>query len=193
MKDPESCLEEPLEEVSCRICLEPGGNMLQPCDCSGSSANIHKDCLVKWLKMSKRTSCEICLYEYLIVQKDPPKECRGFFSDEFEIEKMVIFVGFCCMIPICPLAYYIGLTVLDIYFIANTIWVASVVSVLRRVRIMPTLTFWKFCLTISCIIVSFQSAIWDLVIFDCGLLIVLILITFACLCQNSDINSGGTQ
>jgi len=193
MNDPDSSLEEPLDstasgEAACRICLEPGGEMLQPCDCSGSAANVHKDCLVKWLKISKRTSCEICLFEYLIVEKQPEKECVGFFSDDFEVEKMVIFTGFCCFIPICPLAYYIGLTVIDIYFTANVIWVISTLAVIQRVRILPTLTFWKFCLTVSCMIVSFQSQHWDLIIFDCGLLIVFILTTFACLCKNSDIN-----
>ena len=193
MTDPESSLEEPLdgtapEEAACRICLEPGGEMLQPCDCSGSAANVHKDCLVKWLKISKRTSCEICLFEYLMVEKQPEKECLGFFSEEFEIEKMVIFTGFCCFIPICPFAYYTGLTVIDVYFTANVLWVISMLTVIQRVRIMPTLTFWKLCLTIGCIIVSFQSHYWDLVIFDCGLLIFFILVTFACLCQNSDIN-----
>ena len=196
MKNSESSLGAPLEALeaaACRICLETGGEMIQPCDCSGSAALVHKDCLVKWLKISKRTSCEICLFEYLIVEKDPPKECKGFFSDDFDMEKMVIFSGFCCMIPICPFGYYMGLTVVDIYFTANVLWVISILMVMRRVRIMPTLTFWKFCLTFGCLIVSFESDVWDLVIFDCGLLIFFILVTFACLCQNSDINSDAMQ
>ena len=67
-----SVLEQPLEEQpTCRICLEPG-DLIQPCDCKGSSAYVHKECLDRWLKTSKRTNCEICLFEYEIEEEKAP-------------------------------------------------------------------------------------------------------------------------
>ena len=49
--------------ATCRICLE-GGEMIQPCKCSGTAANVHPECLRHWLEVSGRTSCEICKYKY---------------------------------------------------------------------------------------------------------------------------------
>lgn len=72
--DPTRCTivnesREPLESHSiylhsahtmgtCRICLEEGGHTF--CKCSGTSALVHEECLLKWLHVSKRKRCEIC-------------------------------------------------------------------------------------------------------------------------------------
>ena len=199
MKESTVLEDEPLEPLepldglaACRICLEPGGDMLQPCDCSGSAANVHKECLVKWLEISKRTSCEICLFEYIIVVQDPlvPDLC---FSDQLDINKLVIFVGLCCMTSISPLLYYTGLNEVDIYFSANTLWILAILCVLRRVKIMQTLTFWKICLTAGGSIVAFQSQYYEVNIFDWGLCLLFAFVTLVCICRNSDINSDTTQ
>lgn len=38
--------------------------MLTVCQCSGSSKYVHKECIDKWINMSSRTHCELCLAPY---------------------------------------------------------------------------------------------------------------------------------
>ena len=51
--------------MTCRICLDEG-ELISPCLCTGTSAYVHEQCLLKWLNMSGRTDCEICKYEYRV-------------------------------------------------------------------------------------------------------------------------------
>lgn len=51
----------------CRICLEEGGNHF--CDCKGSCALVHTACLQKWIDVSHRDTCEICLTKYKFPKK----------------------------------------------------------------------------------------------------------------------------
>ena len=55
----------------CRICLEEGGRHF--CACTGTCALVHAECLQKWVDISHRSTCEICLAKYTF-----PKhfECR---------------------------------------------------------------------------------------------------------------------
>lgn len=51
------------ENVNCRVCLDrgdPSGYMCLPCNCAGSIAYIHPECLREWIKASGSVECEIC-------------------------------------------------------------------------------------------------------------------------------------
>ena len=48
--------------MTCRICLEPGGQTF--CRCKGTAGNVHQECLLKWLEVSRRDHCEICNYTF---------------------------------------------------------------------------------------------------------------------------------
>ena len=48
--------------MTCRICLEPGGQTF--CKCKGTTGKVHQECLVKWLEGSHRDQCEICKYTF---------------------------------------------------------------------------------------------------------------------------------
>ncbi len=58
----------------CRICLdietEANKFVKNSCKCKGSVANIHYNCLQKWIEISGKTKCEICLsyYNYISEQ-----------------------------------------------------------------------------------------------------------------------------
>jgi len=56
-----------VHEQTCRICYEPGG-VENLCNCSGSMRYVHEECLVKWLQVSGRRTCELCNVELKIVQ-----------------------------------------------------------------------------------------------------------------------------
>lgn len=51
----------------CRICFEEDGDLISPCNCSGSIEYMHPMCLKKWIKSSNSNKCEICNTVY-----DPP-------------------------------------------------------------------------------------------------------------------------
>ncbi|KAK4875716.1 hypothetical protein RN001_012138 [Aquatica leii] len=55
----------------CRICHggESIGNLLSPCQCKGSIALAHIQCLERWLKESATSHCELCRYHYTIVRQ----------------------------------------------------------------------------------------------------------------------------
>ena len=49
--------------VFCRICHDEG-DLLSPCNCSGSVGLVHLTCLEKWLSTTGSQSCELCQYEF---------------------------------------------------------------------------------------------------------------------------------
>ena len=55
------------EAESCRICLsnDSTGNMISPCDCTGSMKKVHRKCLNQWQKVKNLNGhCEICGYNF---------------------------------------------------------------------------------------------------------------------------------
>mmetsp|Transcript_34291 Transcript_34291/g.54943 ORF Transcript_34291/g.54943 Transcript_34291/m.54943 type:complete len:1183 (+) Transcript_34291:132-3680(+) len=54
------------ESALCRVCQcgEDVGPLFYPCKCKGSIRYIHEDCLVKWLRVSNKRACELCLTEF---------------------------------------------------------------------------------------------------------------------------------
>lgn len=71
----------------CRICLdeEDQKDLISPCNCSGSTKYIHRDCLENWratnINEDNYKRCEICHFEYEIEKQDLPfssKICKGF-------------------------------------------------------------------------------------------------------------------
>ncbi|GAB1599338.1 E3 ubiquitin-protein ligase MARCH6-like [Argonauta hians] len=63
----------------CRVCRSegtPDKPLYHPCVCTGSIKFIHQDCLVQWLKYSKKEYCELCKYRFAftpIYSPDMPK------------------------------------------------------------------------------------------------------------------------
>jgi len=54
------------EEALCRVCRcgEEAGSLFFPCRCSGSIRYVHEECLVEWLRVSQKRSCELCRAEF---------------------------------------------------------------------------------------------------------------------------------
>uniref|UniRef100_A0A1I8BDA0 RING-type E3 ubiquitin transferase n=1 Tax=Meloidogyne hapla TaxID=6305 RepID=A0A1I8BDA0_MELHA len=49
----------------CRVCRLTGNDTLyHPCLCTGSIKYIHQDCLLQWLKYSKKDVCELCNHKF---------------------------------------------------------------------------------------------------------------------------------
>jgi len=51
----------------CRICragAEANRPLYHPCACSGSIKYVHEDCLLKWIKHSQASQCELCKKQF---------------------------------------------------------------------------------------------------------------------------------
>jgi len=63
----------------CRVCRldgSPDRPLFHPCVCTGSIRYVHQECLVQWLKYSKKEFCELCKHRYSftpIYAPDMPK------------------------------------------------------------------------------------------------------------------------
>ncbi|KAK0425485.1 hypothetical protein QR680_009232 [Steinernema hermaphroditum] len=60
----------------CRVCRSEDGALFYPCMCTGSIKYVHQDCLMEWLKHSKKDVCELCHHKYSfqpIYRSDMPK------------------------------------------------------------------------------------------------------------------------
>ena len=180
MSDLEESLEEHLEEQpTCRICLEPG-ELIQPCNCKTSY--VHEECLLKWLNTSRRTNCEICLFEYNIKFEKVPKPPVLLFSDDPIFNRNIACLGVFGLMPIAPFAYYMGFNPLDIYYGINIIFLCLVFGYVRYVKIFPTLAYWKTSLTTGFTVVAVETGRYDHFFFDYGVSVLFALA--ACLCRN---------
>ena len=181
---------------TCRICMEPG-NLIQPCNCTGTAAHVHKECLETWLKTSNRTNCEICLFEYEIIRVRP-RSCscpRGLIFSEFpDIDHSIKIVGFFGMVPTPALAHYWGFTPLDIFFVSNLVWLVTSLNFMQRMRILPTITFWKYCSCLGSFSVSIVTRVWMYTFFDSVVGAFFLILTMMCLClRRSDVQIEETH
>ncbi|XP_042202844.1 E3 ubiquitin-protein ligase MARCH6 isoform X2 [Callorhinchus milii] len=58
---------ESTEEDICRVCRSEGTMdkpLYHPCVCTGSIKFIHQECLVQWLKHSRKEYCELCKHRF---------------------------------------------------------------------------------------------------------------------------------
>lgn len=95
----------------CRICLESQqfGELIEPCNCRGTMAKVHKGCLENWLSLQNSKSCEICsfVYEVEIVPNYPPIEMFRVWTKKELFRNIwfcIIFIGL-----IVPLQYQLVL------------------------------------------------------------------------------------
>jgi len=173
---------------TCRICLE-GGDLVSPCNCSGTSAFVHEECLVRWLRTSKRTNCEICLYEYEIVEVRR-KKCRCCprveLSGSSQTSSTVKFIGFFGLFPSYPLAYYSDFTVTDAYFGMNITWAVLVMSFMYKINTLSTMVFWKLCICAGATIACFLwGRGWDVILYDYSVLFLISTFTYVYLVLDS--------
>ena len=57
--------------MSCRICFESQEPLYSPCRCDGSIKYIHEECLLKWVLVTDRSTCELCKERYTFDYNQP--------------------------------------------------------------------------------------------------------------------------
>lgn len=66
----------------CRVCrISDGGKLYHPCLCTGSIKFVHQECLLQWLKYSKKDVCELCNHKFSfkpVYREDMPERLPIF-------------------------------------------------------------------------------------------------------------------
>ncbi|KAK2853384.1 hypothetical protein Q5P01_006045 [Channa striata] len=107
------CGERPVipdsEELFCRICHEgkASGELLSPCECSGSLAMVHRACLEHWLTASNSNHCELCHHQFAL-ERLPKPLTEWLCSPSMRQQRRTLFGDALCFLFITPLASLSG-------------------------------------------------------------------------------------
>jgi hypothetical protein len=87
----------------CRVCRMSGdGTLYFPCKCAGSIKYVHQECLLQWLKYSKKEVCELCNHKFTfqpVYSEDMPEKLpmTEIAKGELNMKKRVIARNFRCI------------------------------------------------------------------------------------------------
>ncbi|XP_047437633.1 E3 ubiquitin-protein ligase MARCHF3 [Mugil cephalus] len=99
------CSEEPF----CRICHEDqtSGELLSPCECSGTLAMVHRTCLEQWLTASNSGHCELCHHQFAL-ERLPKPLTEWLCSPSMQQQRRTLCGDAACFLFITPLASLSG-------------------------------------------------------------------------------------
>eukprot|EP00325_Prymnesiales_sp_UTEX-LB-985_P025356 CAMPEP_0174733140 /NCGR_PEP_ID=MMETSP1094-20130205/60731_1 /TAXON_ID=156173 /ORGANISM="Chrysochromulina brevifilum, Strain UTEX LB 985" /LENGTH=359 /DNA_ID=CAMNT_0015935761 /DNA_START=35 /DNA_END=1114 /DNA_ORIENTATION=+ len=134
--------------VICRVCLEAESGddqLVQPCACSGTQANVHLSCLRRWQQsssnVSRRSICPVCKAAYLPAYQPKPREPeRGPLSWLID-DRLARFVGLFGLLVTCLCCSHSGVS-LTVGFIAISLMIA-------RGNLLQTLIGFRICLIVQ--------------------------------------------
>ena len=161
--------------MTCRICLDEG-DLIQPCDCTGTTAYVHEECLLKWLAVSDRKDCEICKFEYEIVEVIEKKKvcCKSkLFSNTPDTSAAVILIGLFGLFIIMFSTTYWGTDAETIFIYGNLFQIIMLILLYPHINIREVAFFWKCCSSGCLLLSSIVSNEWDF--FYCEILFTAIL------------------
>ncbi|KAM3625713.1 uncharacterized protein V6R79_016479 [Siganus canaliculatus] len=97
------------EELFCRICHEgrASGELLSPCECSGTLAMVHQACLEHWLTASNSSHCELCHHQFAL-ERLPKPLTEWLCSPSMQQQRRTLCGDAVCFLFITPLASLSG-------------------------------------------------------------------------------------
>ncbi|XP_070690685.1 E3 ubiquitin-protein ligase MARCHF3 [Pempheris klunzingeri] len=97
------------EDPFCRICHEgsASGELLSPCECSGSLAMVHRACLEHWLTTSNSSHCELCHHQFAL-ERLPKPLTEWLCSPSMQQQRRTLCGDVLCFLFITPLASLSG-------------------------------------------------------------------------------------
>ncbi|XP_059928210.1 E3 ubiquitin-protein ligase MARCHF3 [Gadus macrocephalus] len=97
------------DEPFCRICHEGGssGELVSPCECSGTLAMVHRACLERWLASSNSSHCELCRYQFSL-ERLPKPLTEWLRSPSMQHQRRTLCGDVVCFLFITPLATLSG-------------------------------------------------------------------------------------
>uniref|UniRef100_A0A915AAP3 RING-type E3 ubiquitin transferase n=1 Tax=Parascaris univalens TaxID=6257 RepID=A0A915AAP3_PARUN len=163
-----SSTDEPESTDICRVCRSAGDSALYyPCLCTGSIKYVHQDCLLEWLKYSKKEVCELCNHKYSfqpIYRPDMPSTLpfteiiRGVLVDVGRVLRAwaiytLVLVAWLGIVP---------LTACRVYRIVFTASVANVLALPFQLFSFENIftDCLKGCFIVSVFLCAFISLVW---------------------------------
>ncbi|XP_029949716.1 E3 ubiquitin-protein ligase MARCHF3 [Salarias fasciatus] len=97
------------DELFCRICHEgpAAGELLSPCECSGSLAMVHRACLEHWLTFSNSGHCELCHHQFAL-ERLPKPLTEWWWAPSMQQQRRTLCGDAACFLFITPLASLSG-------------------------------------------------------------------------------------
>mgnify|MGYP000915443079 CR=1 FL=1 len=151
--------------MTCRICLDDG-DMIQPCNCTGTTAYVHEECLMKWLTISERRDCEICKFEYEIIEVEEERkvDCTvNVFSNNSDATAVVLAIGLLGHFTIMLLTTYWGTSTYSIFIYGNLLQAIMLILLQPHVKIREVYFFWKCCSLVCLVLSSTVTENWNFV------------------------------
>lgn len=144
--------------ATCRICKETtiasNNLILQPCNCTGSIADIHEACLSEWVNRTGKWSCEICGSDFRrqVINNGPVNlrlvallgKAGLYVYSVFEFFIFVLILGELCVINFAALIMYLFASEPSIYKLAIWYFVCGVCNVIGREPVLFGHYFGRF-------------------------------------------------
>jgi hypothetical protein len=164
--------------MTCRICLEDGGELIQPCNCKGTAANVHPDCLIKWLNISGTTSCEICKFEYecedVLVNKPCRETCHCRISSDPQLRLTTYSLGFAMICSILVYGWLFTESIETVFLSINIIqlFIITLCSYLIQdsLNALLAFTFFKTCSVLGFGVLASMGYGWLCLSYDASIL-----------------------
>lgn len=165
--------------MTCRICLEEG-DLIQPCNCAGTTAHVHEECLVKWLATSNRTDCEICKYKYefIEVEEEVKVYCPSWrLADTTDAATIVITFGMLGHFLVMFFLVFWEATTEDMFIYGNILQGLLLILLHPCIRPREVIVFWKCCSGVCLFFTSVVENEWKFFIFETAAMFLLALHT----------------
>lgn len=160
--------------MTCRICLEEL-DLIQPCNCKGTSAWVHEACLVKWLNISGNTSCEICKfeYDYIDIEENVRVLCPKIYFSESTEGNIVVFgsgiMGY-LFVVLSSVSWNVSTESLFIY--GNLLPCILLLALQNSVQPYTTFFFWKCCSSAGILFAGSVEANYFYAVCECTLAVI---------------------
>lgn len=99
--------------MQCRLCWEEDGDLVSPCDCRGTAAFIHEDCILKEIDLRRSFQCSICKGVYpfrYVISKEIRYKCKQI------VQCLSLEIFFMFLLKIYPDNEPLKLVILTLYF-----------------------------------------------------------------------------
>ena len=151
----------------CRCEGTPDRPLFHPCICTGSIKFIHQECLVQWLKYSKKEFCELCNYRFSftpIYSPDMPQRIPVLLVMSGLMSTVVRAVKFWLHYTLVAVAW-LGVVPLTACRIYRTLFTGSVSSLLSLpINVFSTdnvmTDILQGCAVVSLTLLAFIGLVW---------------------------------
>ncbi|XP_076818260.1 E3 ubiquitin-protein ligase MARCHF6-like [Clavelina lepadiformis] len=158
------------DEEICRVCrsnASPGNPLFHPCICTGSIGHVHQDCLVQWLRHSRKEYCELCKHKFTfkpIYSPDMPSRLplKDLF---FGLGRSIGSAVKCWMHYTLVAIAWLGIVPLTASRIYNCVFAGSISVLISLPRDMLSTKnigqdILHGCLVVACTLSAFISLVW---------------------------------